>query len=225
MKKQRYISIHQPWPFSIHPLLCHSITHSHSFSLAISASNFHWSMALHSPVVTIMWFVIFPLRRQQNYWSMLSAQWSKAWCVCGCQCAPSSVVANFRLEVFLTRAGDLGQQNNWPHHMRDTPVRVQWSTHTHTHRHMHRLQAPGGFCGVNDGPPWWVNVPSEQQSGVCFYHLWWYVSVRQSWGEMTQYISIGRSCLKVKGKKNLWAIYGKVPGVLLKHKIACRYST
>ena len=168
MKKQRYISIHQPWPFSTHPLLCHSIAHSHSFSLAISASNFHWSMALHSPVVTVMWFIIFPPRRQQNYWSMLSAPWSKAWCVCGCQCAPSSVVANFKLEVFLTRAGDLAQQNNWPHHMRDTPVYVQWSIRTDTCTHFGLRAAFVGW--MMDHPGGWMYPQSGSQvSGSIIY--------------------------------------------------------
>lgn len=51
--------------------------------------------------------------------------------VCGCECAPSFVVANFKLEAFLTRAGDLEQQNNLP--MKNTPVCVQRHTPTHTH--------------------------------------------------------------------------------------------
>lgn len=87
-------------------------------------------MGLHSPVVTIMWFIIFPLCRQQNYWSMLSALWSKA--VCGCECAPSSVVANFKLEAFLTRVGWFSAKQLATSYAKK-PVYVQRRTHTHTH--------------------------------------------------------------------------------------------
>lgn len=128
MKKQRYISIHQPWPSLSYATLSLTLT----LSLPISASNFNWSMGLHSPVVTIMRFIIFPLRRQQNYWSMLSAVWSKAACACGCECAPSSVVASCKLEAFLTRVGWFSSKQLATSYEK-TPLFVFRDVHTHTH--------------------------------------------------------------------------------------------
>lgn len=126
MKKLRYISIHQPWPFQL-LFLPFSLEQSF-FPLDISVLNFSRSMRLHSPVVTMLRFIKFPFWRQQNYWSMLSPLWSKAECVCGCECAPSSIVASFKLEAFLTRTGDLARQNNQPHHMRNTRSRTDIHT-------------------------------------------------------------------------------------------------
>lgn len=107
-------------------------------------------MELHSSVVTIMWFIKFPLWHQQNYGSMLSPPWSKAVCMRGCECAPSSIVASFKLEASLTRAGDLAQHNNWPHHMRSvhhTPDSgCIWRT-TLVSEYAHKSgQIPPGVC-------------------------------------------------------------------------------
>lgn len=149
MKKQRYISIHQAWPFSP-SLLCHSIAHTHSFSPhlcfkfqlehGVTQSGSYNNVIYHissSPSTELLKYVIDSVIKGS---------------VCGCQCAPSSVVANFKLEAFLPRAGDLAQQNNWPHHMRNTPVYVQSRTHTHP-RYIHRLRV--AFVG------WMMDHPGE----------------------------------------------------------------
>lgn len=105
MKKQGYISIHRP--FQSLPLalfLSAALPLTLALSLPVAVSDFNSSMRLHRPVARIMWFIIFPLHRQQNYWSMLSAVWSKAACVGGCECAPSPTVTDFKLDAFLTKS-------------------------------------------------------------------------------------------------------------------------
>lgn len=144
MKKLRYISIHQPWPFQL-LFLPFSLEQSF-FPLNISVLNFSRSMRLHSPVATMLRFIKFPFWRQQNYWSMLSPLWSKAECVCGCECAPSSIVASFKLEAFLTRTGDLARQNKQPHHMRNTRSRKDKHTHAVALHPKAVIHTPGSGC-------------------------------------------------------------------------------
>lgn len=102
-----------------------------SLSLCISVSTFKWNLGLQ-------WCDLSFFLSAMNWATEVCYQVrDQKQCEHGCECAPSSIVASFKLEAFLTRAGDLAEQNIQPHHMKNNPVYVKRCTHPHSSSHTH----------------------------------------------------------------------------------------